>query len=148
MASSWDYLQNYLDTAPPGASEDVPEAPPTWVGRATEWGRQTQNRLAHLPTPGGLGAMFLLLLVLLLVLVPVGNTTQTRLQLMWQVLLGQEALPLPGYGGQNLVGPPAVIPPIFDPGTPLNPFNPFGPGWPFGPGDGGGVPDIPDIPVI
>lgn len=56
-----------------------------------------RERISNLPTPGGIGALVLILIVLLFVIVPV-NGNKTRLGLLWDVSLGQAKLPKTGSG--------------------------------------------------
>lgn len=53
----------------------------------------TVDRVANLPTPGGLLPLFLALLVFLFAIVPVGAGGETRLGLLWRVVTHGAGLP-------------------------------------------------------
>lgn len=51
-----------------------------------------QDRVANLPTPGGAGAMLLILLAMIFFIIPV-SAGYTRAQLLWLTFLGKTTLP-------------------------------------------------------
>lgn len=72
---------------------------PSWIDRLNE-------RVGNIPTPGGLFALFIVLLVFIFLIVPVSTTGQTRFELFWLTLLGRTKLDtsggtLPNNGGES-----------------------------------------------
>jgi hypothetical protein len=59
--------------------------------RAADTVERWRDRLANLPTPGGSGAMLLLLLAFIAFIIPV-SASYTRAQLLWLTLLGRTTL--------------------------------------------------------
>lgn len=98
----------------PGRAPRPTPAPPYMPGNEHH---AIGARIKNMPTPGGIGALVLLLLVLLFVLVPT-NGARTRAQLMWDVARGDAELPgdyqpaggdIAGIIGGPVGGPQSVV---------------------------------------
>ena len=146
LASSWNYLQTYVDEpelSGPEADAESSYKNPGLSGRwaagqrgVRNWGADVGSRVRGLPAPGGIGALVVILMILLLALIPVGGANETRLQLMYDVLRGDRGLPLPITSSSSAGG--------YGPGTIIGPFQP-----PIiGGSGGGGVNIIPDTPPL
>lgn len=163
MADSWGTIDDFLAKRGrfQAATPDIPDPPPAppkgiagAIARASDAGQQSAigaaARVKNLPAPGGIGMMLLAIVLLLLILVPVGNLNETRLMLLWDVLRGDKALPLPD-GGQTSNGATSGWP-----GTIIGPFIPPGGAAPNGPlpiplpapDPGGPIIDVPPVAVF
>ena len=64
----------------------------TTINNAAQQVYKAHDFVTGLPSPGGLGAILLAIIILFLVLIPATGKGETRLLLLWDVLLGRKAI--------------------------------------------------------
>lgn len=137
-------IQDNLLTEPDQTQPDAPLVgpPPFLSGSLDAVGNKSRaaaDWMAGLKTPGGVGFLVFVLVFFVWAIVPVNDTGQTRLQLLWGILTGQVGFSQAVHdqevsAAQNAVaqsGIPSIIPPLGggNVGTPIPVIVPFIPSF-------------------
>lgn len=161
-SDTWTYLQTYVEqpATPPETPEGQvreepqnPGLPQVVADRSRNFVAAINAHAVKIPSPGGIGALLVILLTLVLVLIPVGGMGETRLNLLYDVLRGARGLPLPITSNGTSQSPGAVVGPLSPSGGGggggggwVAPWDPFP--LPLGPGDFPLIPLFSEVPAV